>query len=67
MRQLDQETPEDVYEDLIAVCSKILHDAELGRVWVEDISTLRDNCNSVKAIIAHDGYKVFPKISKEPT
>lgn len=67
MKLHDQETPEEVWDDVISMCCKIAHDAEMGKVWVHDLDTLKIDITTIKKLVGQGaGYKAFPKLSREP-
>jgi hypothetical protein len=68
MKMREQETPEDVFDDVMSLCAKLLHDVETnGKVAMDDLVNLRDDINSIRTLVAGgSGYQAFSKISKEP-
>ena len=57
---------EETLDDVLSLCSKILHDDEETRhVLIVDLILLRDRINDLRAHISQRGYKTLPRILKD--
>lgn len=62
---MSDDTPEDVFEDMLGLCAKVLHDNEQpDGVFIDDLVELRGKINAIRQKIATSGYSAFPRIRK---
>ena len=65
---MNKDDSEEVLGDVLSLCAKILHDAELedGQVYIGDLIELRDGITEVRKRISTAGFKSFSRIREEP-
>jgi|HubBroStandDraft_5_1064220.scaffolds.fasta_scaffold70304_4 hypothetical protein len=56
--------PEEAINDILSLCAKVLHDADIGPIAVIDLIDLRDRINYVRRAVSVQGYKAFPRLRR---
>jgi len=58
--------PNEALDDVLSLCAKVLHDADVGPVFMNDLIQLRDSINDIrKAVCNGAGYKAVPRLQRE--